>query len=156
VHRVKTKKRERAQLSRGRILLLTLAVYVLLAFVASLLTVKPAFYGLSTVLGTTILGTTVLGTTVLGTTILGTTVLGSTLLGTTSLIQVYAEALAMGQLAISLIAICMLIYLELSDPSYGKTRRLIEELRKSWLPLSAVLILLFALIVFFRIWAIIG
>jgi hypothetical protein len=120
------------------------------------LTVKPAFYGLSTVLGTTILGTTVLGTTVLGTTILGTTVLGSTLLGTTSLIQVYAEALSMGQLAISLIAICMLIYLELSDPSYGKTRRLIEELRKSWLPLSALLVLLFAFIVFFRIWAILG
>ena len=143
-------------MSRGRILLVTLAVYVLLACVASLLAVKPAFYGLSTVLGTTILGTTVLWTTVLGTTILGTTVLGSTLLGTTSLTQVYAEALAMGQLAISLIAICMLVYLELSDPSYGKTRRLIEELRKSWIPLSAVLVLLFALIVFFRIWAILA
>ena len=149
-------------MSRGRILLLILAVYALLASVASLLTVKPAFYGLSTVLGTTILGTTVLGTTVLGTTILGTTVLSSILLGTTttttttSLIQVYAEAFSMGQLAISLIAICMLVYLELSDPSYGKTRRLIEEVRKSWLPLSAVLVLLFALIVFFRIWAIIA
>jgi len=147
-------------LSRGRILLLTFAIYVSVAFALSLLTVKPAFYGLSTVLGTTILGTTVLGTTVLGTTILGTTVLGSTLLGTTttttSLIQVYAEALSMGQLAISLIAICMLIYLELSDPSYGKTRRLIEELRKSWLPLSALLVLLFAFIVFFRIWIILS
>ena len=150
-------------MSRGRILLLILAVYALLASMASLLTVKPAFYGLSTVLGTTILGTTVLGTTVLGTTILGTTVLGSILLGTTtttttttSLIQIYAEAFSMGQLAISLIAICMLVYLELSDPSYGKTRRLIEELRNSWLPLSAVLVLLFALIVFFRIWAILA
>jgi hypothetical protein len=122
----------------------------------SFLAVKPGFYGLSTILGTTILGTTVLGTTILGTTVLGTTVLGSTLLGTTSLIQVYAEALSMGQLAISLIAICMLIYLELSDPSYGKTRRLIEELRKSWLPLTAVLVLLFSLIVFFRICAILG
>jgi hypothetical protein len=121
--------------------------------------VKPAFYGLSTVLGTTILGTTVLGTTVLGTTVLGTTVLGSTLLGTTkttttSLIPVLAEALSMGQLAISLIAICMFFYFELSDPSYGSTSRLIQELRKSLLPLSVVLVLLFALIVFFRIWAI--
>ena len=153
--------RSGVRLSRGRILLLILAVYALLASVASLLTVKPALYGLSTVLGTTILGTTVLGTTILGTTILGTTVLGSILLGTTtttttSLIEVYAEALAMGQLAISLIAICMLVYLELSDPSYGKTRRLIEELRKSWLPLTVVLVLLFALIVFFRIWAILA
>jgi len=122
-------------------LLLILVIYVSVAFALSLLAVKPAFYGLSTILGTTILGTTVLG---------------STLLGTTSLIQVYAEALSMGQLAISLIAICMLVYLELSDPSYGKTRRLIGELRKSWLPLSVVLVLLFALIVFFRIWAILG
>jgi hypothetical protein len=137
------------------------AVYALLAVVTSVLAVKPAFYGLSTVLGTTILGTTVLGTTVLGTTVLGTTmlgttVLGTTLLGTTSLIQVYAEALSMGQLTISLIAIGMLVYLELSDPSYGKTHRLIRELRKSWLPLSAMLVLLFALVVFFRVLAILG
>jgi hypothetical protein len=147
-------------LSRNRILLLVFAMYVSAASALSLLAVKPAFYGLSTVLGTTILGTTVLGTTVLGTTILGTTVLGTTLLGTTttttSLIQVYADALSMGQLTISLVGIGMLVYLELSDPSYGKTRRLIEEVRKSWLPLSAMLVLLFALIVFFRIWAIIA
>lgn len=148
--------RNGVQMSRGRILLLMLILYVSVAFAMSFLAVKPAFYGLSTVLGTTILGTTVLGTTVLGTTVLGTTVLGSTLLGTTSLIQVYAEALSMGQLAISLIAIGMLVYLELSDPSYGKTRRLINELRQSWLPLSVVLILLFALIVFFRIWNILA
>ena len=143
-------------MSRTRTLLLVLAIYVTLASLSSLLVVKPAFYGLSTILGTTILGTTVLGTTVLGTTVLGTTVLGSTLLGTTSLIQVYADALVTGQLAISLIAIGMLVFLELSDPSYGKTRRVIEELRKSWLPLSVLLVLLFALIVAFRIWAIIG
>jgi len=138
-------------LSRAKILLLILAIYAALASFSSLLVVKPAFYGLSTILGTTILGTTVLGTTVLG-----TTVLGSTLLGTTSLVQVYADALVTGQLAISLIAIGMLVYLELSDPSYGKTHRVIEELRKSWLPLSALLVLLFTLIVVFRIWAIIG
>ena len=70
--------------------------------------------------------------------------------------MINAEALSMGQLAISLIAIGMLVYLELSDPSYGKTRRLIAELRKSWVPLSAMLVLLFALIVFFRIWAILA
>jgi len=143
-------------LSRTRLLLLILVTYVSLASFCSLLVIKPAFYGLSTILGTTILGTTVLGTTVLGTTVLGTTVLGSTLLGTTSLIQVYVDALVTGQLAISLIAMGMLVYLELSDPSYGKTRRVIEELRKSWLPLSVLLVLLFALIVAFRIWAILG
>jgi hypothetical protein len=77
-------------------------------------------------------------------------------MGTTSLIGVYSEALLQGQLAISLIAIGMLTYLELSDPSYGKTKRIIEELRKSWLPLSALLVILFMLIVAFRIWAIIA
>jgi len=133
-------------LSRTRTLLLVLAIYVTLASLSSLLVVRPAFYGLSTILGTTVLETTVLGTTLLG----------STLLGTTSLIQVYADALVAGQLAISLIAIGMLVFLELSDPSYGKTRKVIEELRKSWLPLSVLLVLLFALIVAFRIWAIIG
>jgi hypothetical protein len=132
-------------------LLLLLFSYVSLALFVSLLSVNPTFYGLSTILGTTILGTTVLGTTVLGTTVLGTTVMG-----TTSLIGVYGEALLQGQLAISLIAIGMLTYLELSDPSYGKTKRIIEELRKSWLPLSALLVILFMLIVAFRIWAIIA
>jgi len=127
-------------------LLLLLFSYVSLALFVSLLSVNPTFYGLSTILGTTILGTTVLGTTVLGTTVMGTT----------SLIGVYGEALLQGQLAISLIAIGMLTYLELSDPSYGKTKRIIEELRKSWLPLSALLVILFMLIVAFRIWAIIA
>jgi hypothetical protein len=140
----------RAKMSNKSLLLLLFS-YVSLALFVSLLSVNPTFYGLSTILGTTILGTTVLGTTVLGTTVLGTTVMG-----TTSLIGVYGEALLQGQLAISLIAIGMLTYLELSDPSYGKTKRIIEELRKSWLPLSALLVILFMLIVAFRIWAIIA
>ena len=138
-------------MNHSKSLLLLLSTYVSLALFTSLLAVDPTFYGLSTILGTTVLGTTVLGSTVLGTTVLGTTVMG-----TTSLVSVYGEALLSGQLAISLIAIGMFTYLELSDPSYGKTKRLIEELRRSWLPLSAILIILFMLIVAFRIWAIIA
>ena len=110
-------------MNRKRTLMSMIVIYVSLAFLLSVLSTRPQFYGLSIVLGITI---------------------------TTP------EALSMGQLAISLIAIGMLVYLELSDPSYGKTHRLINELRKSWLPLSVVLILLFALIVFFRIWAILA
>jgi hypothetical protein len=124
-------------MSRNRILFFVFCIYVSLALLLSFLVVKPAFYGLSTILGTTVLGTTVLG---------------STLLGTTSLIQVYAEALSMGQVAISLLAICMLLYLELSDPSCGESPRVVAELRKSWVPLTALLVLLFAVIVFFRVW----
>jgi len=132
-------------LSRARILLLIMAVYVTLASLCSLLAVKPAFNGLSTILGTTVLGTTVLGTTVLGTTVLGT-----------SRIQGYADALAIGQLAISLMTIGLFVYRELSDPFYGKADRRVEELRKSWLPLSVLLVLLFAFVVAFRVWAILG
>ena len=145
-------------MTRKRILFFVFLSYVALASLLSVLDVTPVFYGLSTVLGTTVLGTTVLGTTVLGTTILGTTVLGTTLLGTTttSLVEVYGEALAMGQLAISLIAICMLIYLELSDPSYGKSHRLVSELRKSWLPFTTMLVLVFAVIVVFKVWNVLG
>ena len=128
-------------MSRLRILLLLIAFYVTLASFCSLLAVKPAFYGLSTVLGTTVLGSTVLG---------------STLLGTTSLIQVYADALVTGQLAISLMAVGMLVYQELSNPSYGKVPRVVGELRGSWLPLSGLLVLLFAFIVAFKILAILG
>ncbi len=133
-------------MSRNRILVSVFCIYVSLALLLSLLVVKPRFYGLSTILGTTVLGTTVLGTTVLGT----------TLLGTTSLVQVYSEALLMGQFAISLLAIGMLLYLELSDPSMGKSPRLVEEVRKSWLPLTIVLVLIFAVIVFFRVWNILA
>ena len=137
-------------------MLLVLLAYISLTALTSLLEVRPALYGLSTVLGTTILGTTVLGTTVLGTTVLGTTVLGVTMLGTTSIIGLYAEALGRGQLVISLVAIGLLSYMELSDPTYGRTKRIIEELRRSWLPLSALLVVLFMLTVSFRIWAIIA
>ncbi|MGQ9469035.1 MAG: hypothetical protein ACUVTD_04325 [Nitrososphaerales archaeon] len=126
-------------------LLILLFTYVSLFLFTSLLAVNLTSYGLSTTLGTTILGTTVLGTTVLGTTVMGTT----------SLVGIYGEALFSSQLVISLIAIGILTYLELSDPSYGKTNRLIEELRRSWLPLSALLVILFMLIVAFRIWAIV-
>lgn len=133
-------------MSRNRILLFVFCVYVSLALLLSFLVVKPAFYGLSTVLGTTVLGTTVLGITVLGTSVLGSIMLG------TDLFQVYSEALSMGKLAISLIAIGMLVYLELSDPSYGESHRVVAELRKSWLPLTTLLVLLFSVIVVFKVW----
>ena len=123
-------------------LFLVFSIFDSLALLLSTMSVTPAFYGLSTVLGTTVLGTTVLGTTVLGTTVLGTT----------SMLTVYAEALSMGQLAISLVAIGMMVFLELSDPSFGEANSLVKQLRKSWLPLTALLVLVFAIIAFFRVW----
>ncbi len=135
-----------SDLRRRGVLLLILALYALLTLLCSTLAVTPALYGLSTVLGTTVLGTTVLGTTVLG----------STLLGTTSLVKAYTEAMALGQFAIGLTAIGLLIFLELSDPSFGEPGKLVRDLRRSWLPVVAVLMLLFAIIVVFRIAAVLG
>jgi len=142
------------RLSRRRVLLSILALYSLLALFLSLLAVKPAFYGLSTVLGTMLLGTTV--TTMM----LGTTVLSSALFGTTTtVIEAYADALTMGQMAMSLVAIGLLVFLELATRTTvetGLTMRAMKELRSSWLPVTALLVLLFAIIVAFKIWAIIG
>jgi hypothetical protein len=144
-------------MSRNRILFFVFFTYVSLTLLLSFLAIKPAFYGLSTVLGTTVMLTSVLGTTILlGTTALGAIMLGTTTTTTTSLIEVYTDVLPMGQLALSLLAICMLLYLELSDPSYGKSHRVVAELRKSWLPLTTLLVLVFAVIVFFKVWNILA
>ena len=143
------------RLTSSKVLWLILVSYGGLVGLLSLLDVKPALYGLSTILGTTILGSTLLGTTVMGTTVLGTTILGSTMLGTTSPVDVYTSALAAGQVLISLVAIGMLCYLELSDPSYGRTRTIVEDLRRSCVPLVAFLVVLFMLVVAFRVWEII-
>jgi hypothetical protein len=119
-----------------------LASYLALSAFLSLFHI-PAIYGLSTMLGTTVMGST--------------TVLGSTMLGTTtSMAEVYSTVLPAGQLAISLLAIGILIFLELSDPAYSKTNRLVRELRRSWLPLAATLIILFSLTVAFKVLAILA
>jgi hypothetical protein len=59
-------------------------------------------------------------------------------------------------LAVSLIAIGLLVFLELSDPAYGKINRLVFELRKSWLPTVSILVTLFFLIVAFKIYVILA
>jgi len=129
-------------------LIALLGVYLALILVIGFIGVSPALSGLSTILGTVILGTTVLGTTVLS------SVLGSSLLGTT-MIAIYGEALATAQLYVSLICIGLLVYLELTDPTYGGVKKFLLEVRESWTSIAALLVLLFLIFVAFKVWLII-
>jgi len=130
-------------------LIALLGVYLVLIFVTGFFGVSPALSGLSTILGTVILGTTVLGTTVLS------SVLGSSLLGTTTMTAIYGEALATAQLYVSLICIGLLVYLELTDPTYGGVKKFLLEVRESWTSIAALLVLLFLIFVAFKVWLII-
>jgi len=130
-------------------LIALLGVYLALIPVIEFLEASPALSGLSTTLGTILLGTTVLGTTVLS------SVLGSSLLGTTTMIAVYAQALATTQLYISLICVGLLVYRELTEPTYGGTKELLLEVRESWMSIATLLVVLFLLLVAFKVWLII-
>jgi len=129
----------------------SLAVLLLLfAFsaLASSLTAGAPLFGLSTILSVSVLGSSVLGSSVLGSSVLGSSVLGSTI------VEAYAGAVVASQLWLSLVVIALLIYLELSDPSYGRLRKILLELRRSWLPVSGLLVVLFFIIVALKVYAI--
>ena len=112
--------------------------------------------GLSMIMGISVLGSSVLGSSVLGSSVLGSSVLGSSVLGTTTttVMAAYSEALAESQVWVSLGAIALLVYVELSDPAYGRSRRLFVELRRSWLSVSMLFVLLFGIVVVLKVWAI--
>ncbi|MFQ6077125.1 MAG: hypothetical protein ACE5Z5_13510 [Candidatus Bathyarchaeia archaeon] len=93
---------------------------------------------------------TVLSSSVLSSSILGTTTT------TTTVLAAYAGTLPSIQVYISLLAIGLLIYLELTDPTYGEVRRGLTEVRKSWLSMAMLLVLLFMIIVASRVWLIIS
>ena len=102
--------------------------------------------GLSMIMGISVLGSSVLGSSVLGSSVLGTT--------TTTVMAAYSEALAASQVWVSLAAIGLLVYVELSDPAYGRSRRVFVELRRSWMSVSALFVVLFGIVVVLKVWAI--
>ncbi|MCX8204972.1 MAG: hypothetical protein N3H31_04920 [Candidatus Nezhaarchaeota archaeon] len=130
-----------------RRLILLLLTFSSLTTLALSLPAVPLF-GLSTVLSSTVLGSSALGSTVLGSSILGSSALSTTIL------QAYSTTSASLQLFLSLATIATLIYLELTDPSYGAARRVFIEVRRSWLPVTALLVVLFSIIVAVRVWEI--
>jgi len=104
--------------------LLILSVILALGYLATTVISAPSVLsGLSTVLGTTVLGTS-----------------ASTFSSLASL-QLYA----------SLALIGLLVFSELTDPTYGGTKRLLVELRTSWLPYIVLLLIIFSLIVAFKV-----
>jgi len=130
-------------------LVLVLAVFVSLVIVSSF-TVAAPLSGLSTILGVSVLGSSVLGSSVLGSSVLGSSVMAST-----TIVEAYAQAVMFMQPLLSLVLIGLLVYLELTDSSYGGLRSMLLELRKSWLPVSALLMVLFSIIVALKVWNII-
>ncbi len=106
--------------------LLILSTLVTVSYVMAVtISPPPSLNGLSTVLGTTINQTS------------------SSRLATSTL-----------QLYTSLVLIALLIFLELTDPSYGKTPSFLVELRTGWLPEVVLLLILFSLIVVFKVFTI--
>jgi len=76
-------------------------------------------------------------------TVLGTTVLGSSTSVFTSLASL--------QLCLSVALIGLLAFSELTHPAYSGRRRLLVELRTSWLPYVVLLLTIFSLIVVFNV-----
>lgn len=112
--------------------LLALCTIFALGYIVTTVVSSPGnLFGLSTVLGTTVLGTTVLGVT-------------------------FVTAIASSQLYLSLTCIGLLVFLELSDPSYGGVKKILTEIRGNWLPCVMFLVVLFFLIVAFKVASIIG
>ena len=75
------------------------------------------------------------------------TVLGTTLAADSGILV----AIAPFQLYISLMLVGLLVFSELTDPAYGGIRRFFLELRTSWLPYVVLLIIIFSVIVAFKV-----
>jgi hypothetical protein len=132
-----------------RSLIALLVCFVLLTGLSAFTVATPLF-GLSTVLGVSVLGSSVLGSSVLGSSVLGSSVMGSTI------VEAYVTAISTSQVCLSLVLIGLLIYSELTNPSYGKLRSVFLELRRSWMPVSVLLLVLFFIIVGIKVWGILA
>lgn len=131
---------------------------LLASFVAGsavyLLPVSVAPLGLSSVLGLSLMTSALLGSSVLGVSVLSSTVLQPS--GAAAAIAAsYSSALALVQVLVSVSSIGVLVFTEMTDPSYGKVGFTVGEMRKSLTPIALVTLVLFAAIVAVRILAIV-
>jgi hypothetical protein len=113
-----------------------IGLYVLLVALIGLLRVNSNLYGLSTVLSTNFLGTMVFNTTILD---------------QSQLTAIFGNTFFQSSLVITILTLVTVIYVELADPSYGPSRKIIEEFRKSWMTPALMLVILFIFIVLFGI-----
>ena len=107
--------------------LLTLSAILAAGYLATtIISAPPALSGLSTVLGTTVL------------------------VSSASTFETFASF----QLYISLTLIGLLVFSELTDPAYGGVKGFLIRLRTNWLPHVILLLIIFSLIVAFKVAAI--
>jgi hypothetical protein len=116
------------------ILIASLALTALLA----IFNITPALTGLSGVSGTAMFGS---GS--------GASVIGSGL--STVAGAGYNQVIAFGQLAIGVSAVGLLFFYEVSDPRYGRTNRIVADLRESWIPLTALFLTILSITVVLKI-----
>jgi len=79
---------------------------------------------------------------------------GTAKLDSSQLDAIFGDKLFSISFVITLLTLATVIYVEVSDPSYGSTRKIIEELRISLMTPALILGILFILVVFFKIWSI--
>jgi hypothetical protein len=125
-------------------MLALIILFVILTLISYITSPSPII-GLSTILGISVLGSSVLGSSVLGSSVLGSSVLANTI------VESYINAVITSQLWLSLAVIGLLAYIELADPMYGNLKNMLSELRKSWLPISILLTILFFIIVAIKV-----
>ena len=109
-------------MERGKLLILS-AVLAAGYLATTMISAPPILSGLSTVLGTTVLGSS------------------ASVFTSLASLQLYA----------SLALIGLVVFSELTDPTYGGVRRFIVELRTSWLPYIVLLLTIFSIIFAFKV-----
>ena len=93
--------------------------------------------GLSSVLGTIVITSTVLGTSVLGTPVIASSALTTAGLAA-AIAGAYTLAIQTSGVFIGGLAVCLILFSEATNPSYGELSDFLRELRPSWLPATAI------------------
>ena len=109
-------------LERAKLLILSM-ILATGYLVTSLLSAPPALSGLSTILGMTVF------------------VNSGPIFTALDSLQLYASVSLIG----------LLVFLELTDPAYGETKSFLLKLRTNWLPHTIFLLVVFSLIVAFKV-----
>jgi hypothetical protein len=111
-----------AALERAKLLILSM-ILATGYLVTSLLSAPPGLSGLSTILGMTVF------------------VNSGPIFAALDSLQLYASVSLIG----------LLVFLELTDPAYGETKSFLLKLRTNWLPHTIFLLVVFSLIVAFKV-----
>jgi hypothetical protein len=125
---------------RERKLLALLLACFCIALALLLLGVKPFKYGLSTVMGTSLL-----------TVSSGESIVVFSLFRGLDINAALSDALTDAQIMVTLLGISLLAYAEVANPTYGGNAEFLRELRRNWMPILAIVLLLFTVTVASRV-----